>query len=133
MRQARVLLTLLLTQNISAVIMTRTRTIVCKMPTLSPLPPPLAASDGSHTFTYDSVQRRLPLIIESVIDKNAYDDDTVGALRRLAGEIAAGAPLKPLADPNDDWIEALVPSPETKSSPAKETIKIFMKLVYLTS
>ena len=65
----------------------RSRNDVCKMPSLSPLPPALAASDGSHTFTYDSVQRRLPLIIESVIEKNAYDAATVGALRGLAGAI----------------------------------------------
>ena len=99
---------LLLVQSAASVVM-RARTIVCKMPSLSPLPPALAASDGSHTFTYDSVQRRLPLIIESVIDKNAYDDTTVGALRALASEIATGAPLKPLVSPSEEWATALAP------------------------
>ena len=30
------------------------------------LPAPLSPADGPHTFTYDSVQRRLPLIVEAV-------------------------------------------------------------------
>ena len=113
----------LLLHGAAAVVMPRSRSnVVCRMPSLSPLPPALAASDGSHTFTYDSVQyaphartptsrrraqprhgapgrltrlrlaldrRRLPLIIESVIESNAYDAATVGALRGLAGEITA--------------------------------------------
>ena len=46
----------------AALVMPRSRShVVCRMPSLSPLPPALAASDGIHTFTYDSVQRRLPL------------------------------------------------------------------------
>ena len=94
----------------AALVMPRSRShVVCRMPSLSPLPPALAASDGSHTFTYDSVQRRLPLIIESVIESNAYDAATVGALRGLAGEIAAGAPLKPLVAASDEWTAALTP------------------------
>ena len=94
----------------AALVMPRSRShVVCRMPSLSPLPPALAASDGSHTFTYDSVQRRLPLIVESVIESNAYDAATVGALRGLAGEIAAGAPLKPLAAASDEWAAALAP------------------------
>ena len=122
-------LALLLLHGTAAVVMPRSRSVVCRMPSLAPLPPALAASDGVHTFTYDSVQcatqrsnpgpadfardhsphatalqagplltrssllalgrRRLPLIIESVIESNAYDATTVGALRGLAGEITA--------------------------------------------
>jgi len=92
----------------TALVMPRS-SVVCKMPSLTPLPPALAASDGVSTFTYDSVQRRLPLIIESVIEKNTYDAATVGALRGLAGEIAAGAPLRPLAAASDEWAAALAP------------------------
>ena len=121
-------LALLLLHGTAAVVMPRSRSVVCRMPSLTPLPPALAASDGVHTFTYDSVQcatqrsnpqtsratagdphatallagplltrasllalgrRRLPLIIESVIESNAYDAPTVGALRGLAGAITS--------------------------------------------
>ena len=52
-----VLLATLLLHGAAAVVMPRSRSnVVCRMPSLSPLPPALAASDGSHTFTYDSVQ-----------------------------------------------------------------------------
>ena len=81
----------------------------CKPPSLSPLPRPLAASDGVHTFTFDSVQRRLPLIIESVLDKNDYAETLQADLRALAAEIAAGAPLKPLVAPSAEWESALAP------------------------
>ena len=81
----------------------------CKPPSLSPLPRPLAASDGVHTFTFDSVQRRLPLIIESVLDKNEYGETLQADLRALAAEIAAGAPLKPLIAPSAEWESALAP------------------------
>ena len=73
------------------------------------LPPPLAPADGPHTFTYDSVQRRLPLIVEAVIENNQYSPELVGSLRGLAAEIAAGQALKPLASPNADWDVALAP------------------------
>ena len=74
------------------------------------LPPPLAASDGVHTFTYDSVQRRLPLIVEAVIDNNpSYSAELVAALRELGAEMAAGAPLKPLASTQCGWPELLQP------------------------
>ena len=83
--------------------------LACKPPSLSPLPRPLAASDGVHTFTFDSVQRRLPLIIESVLDKNEYGETLQADLRALAAEIAAGAPLKPLIAPSAEWESALAP------------------------
>jgi len=74
------------------------------------LPPPLAPSDGVHTFTYDSVQRRLPLIVEAVISNNpSYQPDLIVSLRELAAEISAGAPLKPLAVTQCGWPEALAP------------------------
>ena len=49
-------LALLLLHGTAAVVMPRSRSVVCRMPSLAPLPPALAASDGVHTFTYDSVQ-----------------------------------------------------------------------------
>jgi len=74
------------------------------------LPPPLSPADGPHTFTYDSVQRRLPLIVEAVIDNNpTYQQGLVSDLRALAAEIAAGQPLKPLAAPSDEWDAVLAP------------------------
>jgi len=83
--------------------------LVCKTPS-RPLPRPLAADgDGEASFTYDSVQRRLPLIVESVIDKNSYSEALQADLRSLAGEIAAGEPLKPLAAPSAEWEDALAP------------------------
>ncbi|EOD10101.1 hypothetical protein EMIHUDRAFT_459877 [Emiliania huxleyi CCMP1516] len=83
--------------------------LVCKTP-YRPLPRPLAADgDGEASFTYDSVQRRLPLIVESVIDKNSYSEALQADLRSLAGEIAAGEPLKPLAAPSAEWEDALAP------------------------
>ena len=51
-----VLLATLLLHGAAAVVMPRSRSVVCRMPSLAPLPPALAASDGVHTFTYDSVQ-----------------------------------------------------------------------------
>jgi hypothetical protein len=57
MRDATLTLLLLHAAPAAAVVMPRSRSnVVCRMPSLSPLPPALAASDGSHTFTYDSVQ-----------------------------------------------------------------------------
>ena len=70
------------------------------------LPPPLSPADGVHTFTYDSVQRRLPLIVEAVITNNPdYKPELVSSLRGLADEIAAGAPLKPLDNTQCGWPE----------------------------
>ena len=83
-------------------------------PSLSPLPRPLAASDGAHTFTFDSVQRRLPLIVGSVLDSNAYGEALRAELRGLAAEIAAGAPLKPLLAPDAEWEAALAPHLEAR-------------------
>ena len=72
--------------------------------------PPLAASDGVHTFTYDSVQRRLPLIAEAIIENNPdYPQPLVTSLRTLAGEIAAGEPLRALEAAPDSWESELVP------------------------
>lgn len=72
------------------------------------LPPSLAPSDGVHTFTYDSVQRRLPLILEAVISNNEYPAELQASLRGLAAEIAAGAPLKPLRE-RSAWDAELAP------------------------
>ena len=75
------------------------------------LPPPLAASDGVHTFTYDSVQRRLPLIVEAVVANNpSYNAALQAELRALADEIRAGAPLRALREPSAaGWIAELAP------------------------
>ena len=51
----------------------------------------------------------VPLIIESVIESNAYGEDLQRDLRALGGEIAVGAPLKPLAAPSAEWEAALAP------------------------
>lgn len=81
------------------------------------LPPPLSPADGCHTFTYDSVQRRLPLIVEAVIENNpSYPESLVGDLRGLAAEIAAGEPLKPLKAPCDVWDAALAPMLEQQET-----------------
>ena len=70
---------------------------MCAMLQPGKLPPPLAPADGAHTFTYDSVQRRLPLIVEAVLDNNPeFPEGVVTGLRTLAAEIARGAPLLPL-------------------------------------
>ena len=74
------------------------------------LPPPLTPSDGVHTFTYDSVQRRLPLIAEAVIANNpTYPAKLVGELRALADEIAVGEKLQPLKSTEGGWPEMLAP------------------------
>ena len=74
------------------------------------LPRPLSPADGVHTFTYDSVQRRLPLIAEAVIDNNDFPQELEQGLRDLASEIAAGARLSPLTSTNDaDWDALLAP------------------------
>ena len=74
------------------------------------LPPPLSPADGPLTFTYDSVQRRLPLIVEAVIDNNpSYPADLVNDLRGLAAEIKAGKPLVPLRNRDGVWDAALAP------------------------
>lgn len=74
------------------------------------LPPPLSPADGVHTFTYDSVQRRLPLIVEAVIENNpSYPESLVANLRGLASEIAVGEPLKPLVAPSLEWDTVLAP------------------------
>ena len=75
------------------------------------LPPPLAASDGVHTFTYDSVQRRLPLIVEAVVANNpSYNAALQAELSALADEIRAGAPLRALREPSAaGWIAELAP------------------------
>ncbi len=70
-------------------------------------PPPLRATDGG--FTMDSVVRRLPLIVQSVLDANDYDQDVAAALAKLRDEIAAGEPLAPLAKPSAEWRDALRP------------------------
>ena len=70
------------------------------------LPPPLSPRDGVHTFTYDSVQRRLPLIIEAVITNNPeFSDTLITDLRSLANEISGGKPLTPLRVTQDGWPE----------------------------
>jgi len=80
------------------------------VPASGRLPPPLAPADGIHTFTYDSVQRRLPLILEAVISNNpSYPESLVADLRVLAAEIAAGQPLKPLSAPSAEWEAVLAP------------------------
>lgn len=71
-------------------------------------PPPLSPADGG--FTRDSVQRRLPLILESVLANNDYDAALAGEITALAAEIAQGAPLRPLRATQAGWPEALAPS-----------------------
>lgn len=73
------------------------------------LPRPLSPADGAHTFTYDSVQRRLPLIAEAVINNNEFPAPLVNELRSLASEIAAGKPLLPLENGGNDWDDLLAP------------------------
>ena len=81
-----------------------------RLPILSPLPPVLSPADGVHTFTYDSVQRRLPLIVEAVISNNPdYKPELITSLRSLAAEVATGAPLKPLLSTRSGWSEMLAP------------------------
>lgn len=58
-----------------------------------------AGSDGSHTFTFDTVSRRLPAIVRSTIAANGYAGALAADLERLAAEIAAGAPLVALTAP----------------------------------
>ena len=57
--------------------------------------PPLRATDGG--FTMDSVVRRLPLIVQSVLDANDFDQEVAASLAKLRDEIATGEPLAPLA------------------------------------
>lgn len=84
--------------------------VAALLPAGGRLPPPLSPSDGVHTFTYDSVQRRLPLIAEAVIENNPrFPPSLVGELRGLGAEIAAGKPLKPLVEPDADWSNLLAP------------------------
>ena len=73
------------------------------------LPPPLSPADGVTTFTYDSVQRRLPLIAEAVVENNEFPAALVADLRALGSEIARGDPLQPLTKPSDEWAAALAP------------------------
>ena len=83
---------------------------VSLLPASGKLPKPLSPADGVHTFTYDSVQRRLPLIAEAVIENNQFPEVLNAGLKALASEIAAGEPLKPLDSTNDpDWDELLAP------------------------
>ena len=50
------------------------------------VPEPLRATDGG--FTEDSVRRRLPCIVESILEhNNTYSAELVHALRQLAAEI----------------------------------------------
>ena len=84
-------------------------TALLGMSLLANKPPPLAPADGPHTFTYDTVHRRLPLIVESVISNNDYPETLVADLKALAAEIAAGKPLKPLAAPSQEWDTVLKP------------------------
>ncbi|KAL1524069.1 hypothetical protein AB1Y20_018980 [Prymnesium parvum] len=73
-------------------------------------PPPLAASDGVHTFTYDSVQRRLPLIVEAVLKNNpSYPVELEESLRNLAAEIECGKPLQALKAPPATWAAEMAP------------------------
>ena len=74
------------------------------------LPAPLSPADGVHTFTYDSVQRRLPLIVEAVITNNpSYSAELVEDLRTFAAEIAAGKPISPLKSTDGGWTDFLSP------------------------
>ena len=85
-------------------------TMLASAAILQTKPPPLAASDGVHSFTYDSVQRRLPLIVEAVLENNPeYPQPLVESLRALAAEIGAGCSLKPLQAAPDTWVSELEP------------------------
>ena len=103
------LLSLLPALAASAVMSPATATSGRVLPMGGKLPPPLSPSDGVHTFTYDSVQRRLPLIIEAVISNNDFPESLVDQLRSFADEIAAGVPLKPLVNPSEEWKAQLEP------------------------
>jgi hypothetical protein len=66
---------------------------------LLPLPPPLRGTDGG--FTEDSVRRRLPAILDSVLPVlPPAARDAVAALRR---EIEEDAPLAPLLPDKPAW------------------------------
>jgi len=78
----------------------------------STLPAPLRATDGG--FTHDTVSRRLPLIVKSVVSNNpSFSAELAASLNALSDEIVAGAPLKPLAadkaDGRDGWSATLAP------------------------
>lgn len=78
-------------------------------------PAPLAATDGG--FTYDSVQRRLPLIVDAVIENNpAYSASLRESLCALRDEITANVPLVPLRDPSAAWSAALEPCVRAQQS-----------------
>eukprot|EP00397_Hematodinium_sp_SG-2012_P067625 GEMP01105611.1.p2 GENE.GEMP01105611.1~~GEMP01105611.1.p2 ORF type:complete len:120 (+),score=36.78 GEMP01105611.1:93-452(+) len=72
-------------------------------------PPPLRATDNgtgapgyraqANNFTHDSVVRRLPLIVQSIIDKNANaiaSEALIRDLHSLCDEIRDNQPLLPL-------------------------------------
>jgi hypothetical protein len=67
-----------------------------------PLPPPLRGVDDAPTagFTYDSITRRLPLILDELV-AHAMDTlphATVAAIAALRAEIVRDAPLSPPSD-----------------------------------
>ena len=67
------------------------------------VPEPLRATDGG--FTEDSVRRRLPCIVESILEhNNTYSSELVHALRQLAADIAAGKELRDR--PGETWLSA---------------------------
>lgn len=92
-------------------------------PLLQAKPPALAASDGVHTFTYDSVQRRLPLILQAVLTNNpAYPQALSQSLLDLAAEIGRGDPIRPLRDAPDSWASELEPVLQESPAPPLSTL-----------
>ena len=68
----------------------------------------LRATDGG--FTLDSVQRRLPLIIDSIVDSNKhYPQSAKRDLQTLKQQIQDNQPLRPLNNPTREWEEELKP------------------------
>jgi hypothetical protein len=74
-----------------------------------PLPPPLRGTDdaAARGFTFDSIHRRLPLILDETLAHNGagLPPATVVALRELRQEIVADAPLRRVApgQPEPAW------------------------------
>lgn len=73
---------------------------MAKIHTPEPLPPPLATSEPG-SFAQATVTRRMPQIIEDVLEDNDYPPEIQQSLGALAAEIA-GQPMRPLAEPAPD-------------------------------
>lgn len=72
------------------------------------LPPPLLGADGPDTFTYESIVKRLPAIVEELVERLRGSGDPVpesalAELRVLAESMRRDEPLTPIAD--EPWYQ----------------------------